>query len=464
MSPFERMGLGSILVLHLAIGGGYARLTPLWQVPDEPAHFNHLVQLLDAESGWPVIEPGDYPFERLEALKASRFPAAASIDGIEYEDHQPPAYYLLAALPFRVAGEATADRVRLIRLFGLLLGSLTICLAWRAATLLDRDDPLLALGCAGFAAFLPMQLAMTAAVNNDALANTVSAAAICLALARLNGRLGNRAWVLGGGGLLGLALLSKLTALAPVGASLLAAEVLAGGRVAPIDRAAARHRLAGIVGLAGLIAAPWLLRNARVYGVGDPFGLRAHGRAVACTPFANCQPRSADWIAERGLGDLLWRMLQFGFESFWGVFGWMGVFFDRIFGLPIYGLLALASLLAAIGLSLGLARVWREPTAGLPRARLGLLGASAGATLAAFLGYNLGFVQHQGRYLLPALLPIALAFSLGLRELGRWLARRSGLAERRARQLADGLPIGFALALLGLAWLGLQHYIVPGLG
>ena len=464
MSVLERLGLGSILALHLALGGEYARQTPLWQVPDEPAHYNHLVQLLDAEPGWPVIEPGDYPFERLEALKASRFPATASIEGIEYEDHQPPAYYLMATIPFRLAGEATADRVRLIRLFGLLLGSLTICLAWRAARLLDPDDPLLALGCAGFVAFLPMQLTMTAAVNNDALANAVAAAAVCLALARPNGRVGQRAWVLGGGGLLGLALLSKLTAVAPVAAALIASELLAGRQATRVERSAALRRLAPIAGLAGLLAAPWLLRNARVYGAGDPFGLRAHAWAVACTPVAACQPRSADWIAERGLGDMLWRMLRFGFESFWGVFGWMGVFFDRLAGIPIYGLLALASLLAGIGLALALRRIAGDPSAGLARHRLGLLAASAGATLAAFLIYNLEFVQHQGRYLLPALLPVGLGFSLGLRELGRWLAGRVGLPQDRSRALADWLPLAFALALLGLARLGLYHYIVPGLG
>ena len=31
-------------------------------------------------------------------------------------------------------------------------------------------------------------------------------------------------------------------------------------------------------------------------------------------------------------------------------------------------------------------------------------------TAGGFLWYNLTFVQHQGRYLLPALLPLALAY------------------------------------------------------
>jgi hypothetical protein len=47
---------------------------------------------------------------------------------------------------------------------------------------------------------------------------------------------------------------------------------------------------------------------------------------------------------------------------------------------------------------------------------LGLLALSALLTLLSYLWYNLKFVQHQGRYLFPALVPLGLAFALGLRE------------------------------------------------
>jgi hypothetical protein len=39
-------------------------------------------------------------------------------------------------------------------------------------------------------------------------------------------------------------------------------------------------------------------------------------------------------------------------------------------------------------------------------------------TLAVHIGYNLTFVQHQGRYLFPALLPIGVGVAVGL---GVWL-------------------------------------------
>lgn len=40
---------------------------------------------------------------------------------------------------------------------------------------------------------------------------------------------------------------------------------------------------------------------------------------------------------------------------------------------------------------------------------------SAFLTLLSYFWYNLKFVQHQGRYLFPALIPLGLAFALGLR-------------------------------------------------
>ena len=59
---------------------------------------------------------------------------------------------------------------------------------------------------------------------------------------------------------------------------------------------------------------------------------------------------------------------------------------------------------------------------------LGLLALSALFTLLSYLWYNLKFVQHQGRYLFPALVPIGLAFALGLREiLGRDNAKAAAL-------------------------------------
>jgi hypothetical protein len=50
-------------------------------------------------------------------------------------------------------------------------------------------------------------------------------------------------------------------------------------------------------------------------------------------------------------------------------------------------------------------------------ASLGLLALSIVLTSGTFVWYNLTFMQHQGRYFFPALIPIALFGTLGLRQL-----------------------------------------------
>ena len=67
----------------------------------------------------------------------------------------------------------------------------------------------------------------------------------------------------------------------------------------------------------------------------------------------------------------------------------------------------------------------RPRLAPLQRASLLLLLFSSALTMLEFLGYNLTFVQHQGRYLFPALIPVATAAALGLDRLAGVLPRQT---------------------------------------
>jgi len=53
-----------------------------------------------------------------------------------------------------------------------------------------------------------------------------------------------------------------------------------------------------------------------------------------------------------------------------------------------------------------------------------ILAISAALTVGGYLWYNLTFVQHQGRYLFPALIPLSLAGGVALSELSRPRAAR----------------------------------------
>ena len=387
--------LAGILALYLILMMGYALLTPLWQAPDEPAHFNNIVTL--AQTGrLPVLQPGDYDQARLEALKAAGFPPDQSIAGIRYEGHQPPLYYILMTpLYLLLAGAPLHWQVWALRLANGLIGLGTLgvmALAWRR---LFPNRPRLGVLAVGFAAFLPMHIAMNASVNNDALAELMIAVTMFLLLGMLGQEeVRPRQWALVGA-IIGLALLTKFQTyfLAPLAVGVWLWRAWRMSR-----RGMWRKGLALVVPMMAL-PLPWWIRNMLVYGPTDPLGLLRHDQVVVG------QPRTLDWIASQGLEAYLHRLVMFTFQSFWGVFGWMGVFMDA----RIYTCLGLLSLLMLVGAGYQAWR-WRKGELSLTREQrrgLALLGVQLLAVVLAYGWYNWTFVQHQGRYLFPALLPIS---------------------------------------------------------
>jgi hypothetical protein len=83
-----------------------------------------------------------------------------------------------------------------------------------------------------------------------------------------------------------------------------------------------------------------------------------------------------------------------------------------------------------------------------------VLAGTSALSLLLFLTYNLTFVQHQGRYLFPGLIPIAIAVALAWTTLVQPLSQRWKAAVYL-------LPLGLALALFGLDLLALFRFIIP---
>jgi hypothetical protein len=475
--PWSRIVLGVILCVYLALGALYAAQTPAWQVPDEPAHFNY-VRFIAEHGRLPELAPGDYPHAYLEQIKARRFPADMSIDSIRYEAHQPPLYYALAAIAYRIASDLLGLPMPLaLRLFSLLLGCIAIWLGYRALRYAFPAQPWLALGSAAFAATLPMHLAMTAAVNNDVLA-MLWLNAIAWQLLRM-GTLGwsNRR-AIGLGILLGLALLTKMQSYVAVGLALFAlawdwlAARRGGAAGGPFSARRALALAAIFCGIALLMASPWLARNMRVYGIADPLGMVRHDQVVIG------QLTTAEYIAQHGLRAWLQDWVATTLRSFWGQFGWMGVLLDQ----RIYQALALCSGLAALGAALALGRLLlsaRSRGASTPPQHpwrsVALLLVWAALTGLAYLWYNTKYVQFQGRYLFPALTVWGTCFAVGAREImtRSWrygaTALAVGVAAVIAVSILGGDLKGFALALLVVAALGLSvgrlvERVRPGLG
>ena len=429
----ERRLAITILLSYLAIGALFARFTPAWQAPDEPAHYNAIRQV--AEAGCcPRIEPGDWSSEYLARLTTGRFAPQLldDLESIQYEDHQPPLYYLLAALVFRMsAGDPLA-----LRLLSVVLGAGLVGLTYALSRRLLPGRPHLALAVMALVAFLPQHTHMLSAINNDALAELM----VCLALLRCLRYLddGAAAWQLGL--ILGLAFLSKLTVVFLALPILLTVWLRWRGGQRP--RVELVRGLAIVMALAAAMGGLWWLRNISVYGFPDFLGLAAHDMVVAE------QPRSADYIAEHGLSAYLGDMAATTFKSFWGQFGWMALPLDGLLGGLLYpGFLAL-SLAGLSGALMAWRRMMRADQRHLLLSVVIMVGLQFGY-------YNLEFQQWQGRYLYPALLPIAIALVGGW---DYWLSR--WLPLYRARPWL--LPLA-ALSLAALDVYLLFRVIMPGL-
>ena len=425
-----------ILVVHVALGRLFATTTPPWQNPDEPAHYNYIAHVATARQ-LPALQMGDYDENYLQRLKAEKFPPDLPIDPVRYEYHQPPLYYLLAAPVFWLSqGQLIA-----LRLFNVWLGACVVALVFLCARAAAPGSPQIAVGAAAFAAFLPMHTALMASVNNDSLAELLIAGTV-LALLRWQGMSakssaeGGRTYLLAAGILIGLGFLTKATAyiLLPVALIVVISGSVRPGRDGENAVGELAARLALLTAPALLLGLPWWIRNSMLYGNLDILGLAWHDVVVSG------QPTTAAWIVENGWGAYWERAWTFTSKSFWGVFGWLGVFMDA----RVYTTLFMLSALAAVGFLHRLrAKVqrsdWRwAEFATSPWLTLLLLWL---ATLAAYGWYNLGFIQHQGRYLFPALPAWSLLFAWG------WWA----VFERKASLTAGAVLLAGAAAHAALA-------------
>ncbi|MFQ6001544.1 MAG: hypothetical protein ACE5LG_07730 [Anaerolineae bacterium] len=450
----RQFGLVFIVAVYMVVGALYALKTPAWEAPDEPAHYNYIAYL--AENGrFPLLQEGDYPHEYLEEIKAAQFPPEMSIAPIRYEFHQPPLYYLLAA-PIYLATKplALAQQVVVLRIFSLLQGGALLVVSYLVVKEVFPEHAFLPLASVAFIATVPMHIAMTAAINNDTLGELILALILWQCLLAMREGL-RRESTLSLGLLLAAALLTKTTIYAPAIASILVAALYLWRR----EEAIGRH-LGLSLGMGLALSIWWFLRNSLVYGGFDIFGWARHDAIVVG------QPTTAEWIAQFGAGKVVKDFFVISFKSFWAIFGWMGVLVDS----RIYTLLFVISLAILVGLFILLARLSRgeERLSEFQRWTLFVSLLILLLVAASHLWYNFKFVQHQGRYLFPALIPIGLFFALGLREWARLLARLTSLLlpldghKARLEHAAERAVLAlFYLGFLALDLVCLDRFIVP---
>ncbi|MBK9746880.1 MAG: DUF2142 domain-containing protein [Chloroflexi bacterium] len=430
-----------LLIVYVIVGALYAVRTPAWQAPDEPAHYNYAAQVA-ANGCCPVIEMGDWDSAYLDTLKAERF-APDLLDRlptIQYEDHQPPLYYLLSGLVYRL----TDGSLIALRLLSVLISAGIVACAYAITLALLPDRRALALAAALLAGFIPQNLAIMASVNNDALAGLIVGVTLYLLIRYLQGA---RVPVWALGVTVGVGLLTKVNTIFLAG--LVPLFVLLHWWFTPDRRFSELIRRLALFAVPALILGGlWWLRNVGVYGFPDVFGLRRHDQVVVG------QLRTAELIAQVGFSEYLRRAVDTTFTSFFGQFGWMGLFMPTWaywIVLAFLGVVVSGWLIALLGLRTevkGLSektssstQAERKPQSVLsPQSSVlspsflswALLALATILAVLQYLYYNTEFVQFQGRYLYPALIPLALFAALGVdgwrRVLARLIGDRSALA------------------------------------
>lgn len=437
--------IGVIVVIYLALASQYALRVPDWQAPDEPAHYNYVRQIA-TEQRIPVLEMGDWQQSYQEALVGSGFDPALRdrLDTLQYEDHQPPLYYLLQAPIYVVTG----GELVALRLWSAVMGAGIILATWGTLRALLPRWPVAALAGAGFVGFLPQHVSILASVSNDALAGLLAALTLLTVVRYLDNPPGRRqphpVWI---GVLVGLALLTKTTIYFLGGIAVLAV-LLRWRRTGWTWRIAASH-LAAVLIPALILGGIWWARNLHTYGGVDFAGLERHDAVTVG------QPRTDEYIDVMYGGSMsryLRAYAETTFRSFWGQFGWMQVTLpDRD-----YRLLALFTGLLIAGFAYFLLAAYRRAAPSPAQLDAGvILAVSTGAVLAAYLVYNLDFIQFQGRYLYPALVPVGLVVGTGL---AGWT-----LPLRARLPLVRWLPLVVTLLLAVYAWYALDAYLVPTL-
>jgi len=441
-----------ILLIFGLLASLYGLLTPLWEAPDEPAHYLYVKHVTQH---W---RPPHTPIKQ-----TGRFFQNGYITSL-YEWHHPALYYTLNGIVL-TAGQAVAPGIvseefppvnpllpnapsphlflpdslnplarprhhwgpLLLRLFSVGLASATVWTAFRLSRLVVPGRPAFAVTVAGLVAFVPQFTFLSATINNDNLANLLSSLTVLLALRIVitPAHQPLERSMSGLGGLLALGLLTKLTLafLLPLAAGVwLVASVRC--RCWSLALRLAVRILLPIVLLVG------------VYYLVFP---EAQAAWVDNARTLRVRPEFISW-------DYIERIFDLLPSTFWGRFGWASLPIPLKL-VDVLGKLVIAGLLFTSGVTLVKMGKHRLPAQEW-QAVLLLLAAVA-LNFAGFIRFNLTIYQPQGRFLFPTLAPL---FVLML--MGAWR-----FVPHRWQYHAAGLIVG-AMLLVNLY--ALTQVLVPG--
>lgn len=451
--------LSWLIPLALLHGLLYLVIVPPWQHYDEPSHFEY-AWLIANHNHIPTRTESDQAVRRMVADSMYRFrfyapeqrpdliSPVAPILGSDQRAH-PPLYYALAALPLRLtSGLAVEQQLYMARTISLGLYVLTIVVAWRVATVVVPDEPLMQLVVPLLLLLTPTFTDIMTAVNNDVLVNFAAVVLLLGCVLLICNGPHPTALVLTALAL-GVGLGTKRTAvilLVPTVIALIWAWhrtplrpwiSIGGPLVSIVGLTLAGLEISQLNGVQQLALRPWLVR------IDDSYlrlNLDSWVRSVS----------SANHTS-----DLYWNVLIIGFTSFWARLGWGHV----QLGIWIDWALALICIASMIGLFIqgwnirSLLPIWQRRSIGLFQILVVLGLISIVARLYPLPAPGSAIYIPRGRYIFTVMLPVIWLLTLG------W----QGLLPNRWKPIGPFMLIGIWVALDLLAWAGtlVSYYYRP---
>ncbi len=392
----------------------YSVVVPLWEAPDELAHFSYVAHL----------------------VKNRSLPRQQS--GVTDASHHPPLYYIVAALVSSVADysnptgsfrsnpqfvwgqgdghdpnaalhhtdetfpyRGVALAAHLARGVSVAAGAATVVCTYAIARRLAGQSSTLGLLAATFVAFNPQFLFISGSINPDSMVAMISTIALWQLLRTFERPMRWEGWALTGL-LCGFAVLTKSSAViitAMTGLMLILSAYL---------HRSWRMLWQGVPAFGAafvVISGWWFARNWILYG--DPLGWQVF---------------LSNWTAVRRYGPVTWptvrEFVSVQFRSYWATFGWMTIPAPGWY----YRAVQIACGMSLLGWMRGLRQGCRE---GIPhfgmREPLSLIALVVYPLLQEAFQFRSIFMfdgsWYQGRYLFPAIAAISTLLALGLRNL-----------------------------------------------
>jgi hypothetical protein len=431
-----------LVVTFLLFAGLYSVVIPAFESPDEPGHFYYVVHLVKTRS---------LPIQRIGELG---------------EAHQPPLYYLvaaIAALPADLDNPAGAFRgnpqfiwagqggndvnaglhnsietfpyegqalaLHLARGVSVLMGLITVVFTVLIGWKVFPDYRVVGFLAGALVAFNPQFLFISGSVNNDNLLVMVATIAWWQVLKTLKHPNRWQEWLYLGI-LIALGILTKLSGFV---IGLVAGCALI---VSTFQQRSLKVFMYGVLMVllpVALITGGWFVRNQALYG--DPLGWTTYSQVFA----VNLRHRPLQW-------EDLHRFFLTQFRSFWGVFGWMNLSAPGWF----YQFFQILCLLGLIGLGASALQGRFAKLSASQRIGLSVLTCS----ILAQEMYMIAVITqcnpscYQGRYLFPVIGPLAIVISFGL----------VNFLPRRVHPL---MAFGLGAALMSIAGFMLFGVIAP---